>query len=70
MVQKLQQAVAKINLEGLGSKEGNVLLLTTKSLSPEEKNNQNLDIITGFEFMDSEYRTFMLEGLGDRGMKK
>lgn len=70
MVQKLQQAVAKINLEGLGSKDGNTLLLTTKSLTEEEKKNPDLDIITGFAFIDKECRTYMLEGLGAKGMKR
>ena len=47
-----------------------MLLLTTKSLTPEEKSDRTLDIITGFTFIDKEYRTFVLEGLGEKGMRR
>ena len=70
LVPKLLEAVQIINLEAFGKQGESHLYLTTKSLTEEEKNDPNLDIITGIEFIDNEYRTFILEGLNGRGMKR
>jgi len=67
---KLLSIVQEINMAAFQMTGGNPLFITTKALSPEEKNNRELDIITGIEFIDHEYRTFILEGLADKGMKK
>ena len=55
-------------MRGLGV--DNVRYLNTKEFSEEERKNRRLDVITGFELIDSECRIFILEGLaGDgRGM--
>lgn len=66
----LLSIVEEINMAAFGQAGGNPLFLTTKALSEEERKNKNLDIITGLEFIDNEYRTFILEGLADKGMKK
>ncbi len=70
LVPKLIEAVQQINLEAFGQKGQSSLYLTTKTLNETEKNDPNLDIITGIEFIDNEYRTFILEGLAGKGMKR
>lgn len=67
---KLLSIVQKINMKAFGLEDGNPLFITTKALSEEEKKNKDLDIITGLEFIDNEYRTFILEGLSDKAMKR
>lgn len=42
-------------------------VLTTKVLSEADRNNRKLDIIGGFEFIDSEYRILVIEGLAGDG---
>ena len=66
---KLLSIVQKINMSAFGLQDGNPLFITTKALSEEEKKNRDLDIITGLEFIDNEYRTFILEGLSEKAMK-
>ena len=68
MVPKFQAAIVQINLEAF--KQTNPLFVSTKALTEEEKNNNDLDIITGFEFIDNEFRTYIIEGLSEKGMKK
>jgi hypothetical protein len=68
LIPRLLEAVGIINLDAFGQK--NPLFLTTKSLSEDEKKNEELDIITGIEFMDNEHRTFILEGLSNKGMSR
>ena len=36
-------------------------------MSEEERNNKKLDIIGGFEFIDSEYWILVIEGLAGEG---
>lgn len=67
---KLLSIIQNINTEAFGQENNNTLLMTTKSLTEEEKSDKSLDIITGVEFIDYEYRTFILEGLSDKGMKR
>jgi len=52
-------------MQGLGV--DNVRYLNTKEFSEEEKKNRKLDIIGGFELMDSEMRIYVIEGLGGQG---
>jgi len=67
---KLLSIVQEINMAAFQMTGGNPLFITTKALSEEEKNNRELDIVTGVEFIDNQYRTFILEGLADKGMKR
>ena len=67
---KLLSIIQKINTSAFGQDDNNPLFIATKSLTEEEKSDKNLDIITGVEFIDYEYRTFILEGLSDKGMKR
>lgn len=55
-------------MRGLGV--DNVRYLNTKEFSEEERKNRKLDILGGFELMDSECRIYVVEGLGglNRGM--
>jgi hypothetical protein len=50
----------------------NVRYVNTKEFTEEEKKNRKLDILSGFEIMDSECRIYIIEGLGGegRGMSK
>lgn len=65
MVKQIEQSFENINMLGLGVE--NVRYLNTKEFSEEEKKNRRLDIIGGFELMDSEMRIYVLEGLGGQG---
>ena len=53
-------------MSGIGEKD-NVRVLNTKVLSEQERGNRKLDILGGFEFIDSEFRILVLEGLGGQG---
>ena len=59
----------EVNLKNLNIKEGGLRALTTYSLSESEKKNENLDFVSGFEIIDSEFRMFFFEGLSDKAMK-
>jgi hypothetical protein len=67
---QIQNAFQKINLEGLGIKNGTETDLNTKALSEVEKANRDLDIITGFELIDYDKRMYVLEGLSRGAMAK
>jgi len=43
--------------------------LNTHMLSKIERSNRDLDIITGFELIDSQMRMYIFEGLRDGAMK-
>lgn len=63
---KLIEAIyERINLTGLNLE--NSRYLNTKEFTEEERADRMLDFIGGFEIMDSEFRMFILEGLGGRG---
>ena len=59
----------EINLKNLNIKEGGLRALTTYSLSEKEEKDENLDFVSGFEIIDSEFRMFFFEGLSDKAMK-
>lgn len=66
----LQKTLVDINLEGLKIKNGSERDVRTKKLTEEEKSNKSLDYIGGVEFMDKNFRLFILEGVNHLGMKK
>lgn len=49
-------------MSGLGVE--NVRYLNTYELSEDDRKNRKLDILGGFELMDSECRVYIFEGLG------
>ena len=62
------KSIERINLDGIGhSDSDNVRLLSTKELSAEERADRKLDVLGGFEFIDSEFRILVIEGLGGKG---
>jgi len=61
-VKLIEETFESINLEGLGLETARYL--NTKELSEEDKENRSLDFLGGFEIMDSEFRMFIIEGLG------
>lgn len=65
IVKHIEAIFERINLAGLNLE--NSRYLNTKELSKEERRNRSLDFLGGFEIMDSEFRMFILEGLGGRG---
>lgn len=68
VLKKVHSSIERINLDGIGERDSdNVRLLTTKQLNEEERANRTLDIIGGFEFIDSDFRIIVLEGLGGKG---
>lgn len=64
-VKQIAAAFEAINLKGLNLE--NARYLNTKELSEEERANRRLDFLGGFELMDSEYRMYIIEGLGGLG---
>jgi len=64
-VKCIEATFERINLAGL--KLENSRYLNTKELSEEERADRTLDYLGGFEIMDSEFRMFILEGLGGKG---
>ena len=61
----IEASFENINLIGLNLE--NARYLNTKELSEEEKADRSLNFLCGFEIMDSEFRMFIIEGLGGPG---
>jgi len=70
MVTKIQNAFTKINVEGLGIENGSDRNLNTKFLSKIERADRKLDILTGFELIDYDWRMYVFEGLSSGAMSK
>lgn len=64
-IKHIESIYEKINLIGLNLE--NSRYLNTKELTEEERADRSLDFLGGFEIMDSEFRMFIVEGLGGRG---
>ena len=64
-VKAIQSSFERINLQGLNL--SNARYLNTKELSEEERKDRTLEYLGGFELMDSEFRMFVIEGLGGEG---
>jgi len=64
-VKAIEASFIKTNLENLNIE--NATYLNTKELSKEERADRSLDFLSGFEIMDSEFRMFIVEGLGGEG---
>ena len=65
LVKRIEDTFERVNLEGLNLP--NARYLSTKEFSEAERNDRKLDFIGGFCLMDSEYRMYILEGLGGEG---
>ena len=61
-VKSVESAFEQINLNNL--KLESAKYLNTKELTEEERADRTLDYLGGFEIMDSEFRMFIIEGLG------
>ena len=61
-VKIIEQSFELINMQNL--KIENTTYLNTKELSAEERADRSLDYLGGFEIIDSEFRLFVIEGLG------
>ena len=64
-VKHIEAMFERINLAGLNLE--NARYLNTKELTEAERSDRSLDFLGGFELMDSEFRMFIIEGLGGRG---
>ena len=64
-VKHIEAVFERINLQGLNLE--NSRYLNTKELTEEERADRSLDFLGGFEIMDSEFRMFIIEGLGGKG---
>lgn len=64
-VKTIEEQFERINIENL--KLDNARYLNTKELTDEEQKDRSLDFLGGFELMDSEFRIFIIEGLGGEG---
>jgi hypothetical protein len=65
IVKHVEAIFERINLTGLNLE--NSRYLNVKELSEDERADRTLDYLGGFEIMDSEFRMFIIEGLGGRG---
>lgn len=61
-VKSIEATFEKINISNLNLK--NSKYLNIKELSESERSDRTLDFLGGFEIMDSEFRMFIIEGLG------
>ena len=66
----LQNTLIDLNVEGMKITNGTERDIRTRRLTPSEKQDRTLDYISGVEFMDKQYRMFVLEGLSTQGMRK
>ena len=64
-VKAIEAHYERINLAGLNLE--NARYLNTKELTEEEREDRTLEFLGGFEIMDSEFRMFILEGIGGPG---
>jgi len=64
-VKKIEASFERINLKGLNL--SNVRYLSTKELTPADKENRSLNFLGGFVLMDKEMRCYVIEGLGGVG---
>ena len=65
-LKKIQQ----VNCRAFGKEGADALYLSLRVLSESEKQDLNLNIITGIEFIDEEYHTFILEGLAGKAIQE
>eukprot|EP00742_Colponemidia_sp_Colp-10_P004900 GILJ01005233.1.p1 GENE.GILJ01005233.1~~GILJ01005233.1.p1 ORF type:complete len:1081 (-),score=175.82 GILJ01005233.1:102-3344(-) len=59
-----------LNAKALGMESAPVRALATRQLTDSEKRNPNLNVITGFQIIDSRMRMIVIEGLGEGAMKE
>ena len=71
LVKNIQRCMIKINLKAMGFDDDEEKKLNTHVFSDEQRNSKEIDYITGFECMDSEFRMIVLEGLrgDDKGIE-
>lgn len=64
-VKQIESSFENINMQLLGF--DNVRYLNTKEFNEEERKSRKLDFLGGFELMDSEFRLYIIEGMGGSG---
>lgn len=64
-VAQIESSFEKINLVCLGLE--NSRYLNTRELTTEERSSRKIDFLSGFELMDSDFRLYIIEGLGGEG---
>lgn len=69
-VKSIEANFERINMENFDFTQQ--AQLNTKELSEEEREDRSLDYLGGFEIMDTEFRMFIVEGIGgpDHAMHK
>ena len=58
-VKKIEASFERINLKGLNL--SNVRYLSTKELTPADKENRSLNFLGGFVLMDKEMRCYVIQ---------
>ena len=61
-VKNIEANFERINMQCFSF--NSVAELNTKELSEEEQKDRSLDFLSGFEIMDTEFRMFIIEGIG------
>ncbi|CAE8622067.1 unnamed protein product, partial [Polarella glacialis] len=70
VVKKLLATVNSNNVGAMNLESGQARALAAVELTEKQKDDQNLDILTGFIVMDRNTRIIVVEGLRDGAMKK
>jgi len=63
-IKTIEMAFESINLHNLNLESAKYL--STKELSEQERADRSLDYLGGFEIIDSEFRMYIIEGLGGK----
>lgn len=64
------EKVNGINTKALFDNENNKDSLSQYRLTPQERQNQDLDFLSGYQIMDQKHRIIMVEGLKNLGLKQ
>ncbi len=66
-MKNLKETFEMINKEAFNLKS--VKEIYTITLSPEEQDNNEVDYISGFQIIDSNFRITIIEGINDKAME-
>lgn len=69
-VREIMEKVNGINTKALFDNENNKDSLSQYRLTPQERQNQDLDFLSGYQIMDQKHRIIMVEGLKNLGLKQ
>ncbi|KAJ3392233.1 hypothetical protein HDU92_008586 [Lobulomyces angularis] len=69
MFNLIQNFVSENNCKALFQNESEFNLLSYYRLSPEQRMSNSLDILTGYDINDEDYRIMLIEGIREKGVE-